>query len=254
MLAFLRKIRRSLIDSRSGQKYLLYAIGEIVLVMTGILLALQVSNWNENKKLDHKEAQLVKALHTELLLNYDYHEGYLNSILRIENTCRSVLKGIGQREDIISLDSLKKLISGLGLPLYTQKTAKFEQVIEGEDFNIIRNDSLRVLLMDYNSRIKLVGLNNINSFENWQKIMEHLNQHSSRRAILSNNSSSRFAKINDIGETTFPVDIFDLFNDLVFENLIVERLENNEYWFARMERFQDQLALIIDFIEKNYEV
>ena len=56
MLTFLRKIRRSLIQSGSSQnpsssasKYLLYAVGEIALVMIGILLALQVNNWNEGR-------------------------------------------------------------------------------------------------------------------------------------------------------------------------------------------------------------
>jgi hypothetical protein len=42
MFTFLRKIRRSLVDSGSASKYLVYALGEILLVMIGILLALQV--------------------------------------------------------------------------------------------------------------------------------------------------------------------------------------------------------------------
>ncbi len=50
MLTYLRNIRKSLIDSRSVRKYVLYAFGEIFLVMIGILLALQVNRWNENRK------------------------------------------------------------------------------------------------------------------------------------------------------------------------------------------------------------
>ncbi|MDG2450369.1 MAG: DUF6090 family protein, partial [Saprospiraceae bacterium] len=50
MLIFLKKIRKSLIDSGSTQKYLLYAIGEITLVVIGILIALQINNWNEESK------------------------------------------------------------------------------------------------------------------------------------------------------------------------------------------------------------
>jgi hypothetical protein len=51
MLTFLRKIRRSLIESGAARKYLLYAIGEIALVVIGILIALQINNWNEERKM-----------------------------------------------------------------------------------------------------------------------------------------------------------------------------------------------------------
>ena len=50
MLTFLRKIRRSLIDSGSTGKYLMYALGEVLLVVLGILIALQINNWNEERK------------------------------------------------------------------------------------------------------------------------------------------------------------------------------------------------------------
>ena len=50
MLTFFRKIRKALLESGSTQKYLLYAIGEIALVVIGILIALQINNWNEWRK------------------------------------------------------------------------------------------------------------------------------------------------------------------------------------------------------------
>lgn len=64
MLTFLRKIRRSLIESGNAGKYMAYAIGEILLVMIGILLALQVNNWNETRS---KQTQITTYL--ENLLN-----------------------------------------------------------------------------------------------------------------------------------------------------------------------------------------
>lgn len=61
MLTFLRKIRKSLIESSSFRKYMLYAIGEIGLVVIGILIALQINSWHEN--------QTNKKLEKELLIN-----------------------------------------------------------------------------------------------------------------------------------------------------------------------------------------
>ena len=68
MLAFLRKIRRSLIESGSTRKYLLYAIGEIALIVIGILIALQINNWNEFRKERKKESVIIKSLNDELAM------------------------------------------------------------------------------------------------------------------------------------------------------------------------------------------
>ena len=50
MINFFRKIRKQFADDNKPLKYLRYAIGEIVLVVIGILIALQINNWNEEKK------------------------------------------------------------------------------------------------------------------------------------------------------------------------------------------------------------
>jgi hypothetical protein len=67
MFTLLRKIRQSLIKPGQFQKYLFYAIGEILLVMIGILLALHVNNWNENKKLEKAEIKLLKEMRAALI-------------------------------------------------------------------------------------------------------------------------------------------------------------------------------------------
>lgn len=71
MITFFRRIRQKLIDSGSVTKYLLYAIGEILLVVIGILIALQVNNWNENRKVRASEAEILKNLRIELISNRD---------------------------------------------------------------------------------------------------------------------------------------------------------------------------------------
>ena len=50
MIAFFRKFRERFLSKNHLGKYLLYALGEVLLVMVGILLALQVDNWNEQLK------------------------------------------------------------------------------------------------------------------------------------------------------------------------------------------------------------
>jgi hypothetical protein len=67
MLKFFRKIRKKLIEQENVRKYLLYAIGEILLVVIGILIALQINNWNEEKKMDRMVLQALSEIREDLV-------------------------------------------------------------------------------------------------------------------------------------------------------------------------------------------
>ncbi|MEH6620929.1 DUF6090 family protein [Maribacter arcticus] len=62
MIKFFRKIRKNLLNEGKTTKYFKYAIGEIVLVVIGILIALQINNWNENRKENHKLSDIYSNL------------------------------------------------------------------------------------------------------------------------------------------------------------------------------------------------
>ena len=71
MIKFFRSIRKKLLSENRFSKYLLYAIGEIILVMIGILLALQVNNWNNERIEQAKEQVLLKNLQVDFKNNID---------------------------------------------------------------------------------------------------------------------------------------------------------------------------------------
>jgi hypothetical protein len=62
MIKFFRKIRQKMLMENKFSKYLLYAIGEIILVVIGILIALQINNWNENRKDSIEERAILESL------------------------------------------------------------------------------------------------------------------------------------------------------------------------------------------------
>jgi len=66
MINFFRKIRKKLADDNKPLKYARYAIGEIVLVVIGILIALSINNWNENRKTEIKIKSSLVALRSDL--------------------------------------------------------------------------------------------------------------------------------------------------------------------------------------------
>ncbi|WP_299164811.1 DUF6090 family protein, partial [uncultured Eudoraea sp.] len=62
MINFFRRIRKKLADDNKPLKYMRYAIGEIVLVVIGILIALSINNWNDYRKDRIEEKNLYKTL------------------------------------------------------------------------------------------------------------------------------------------------------------------------------------------------
>ena len=80
MIKIFRRIRQSLLSENSFGKYLVYAFGEIILVVIGILLALQINNWNEAKKVEETKVKTLALIKEELLSNqqsidnvFEYH-------------------------------------------------------------------------------------------------------------------------------------------------------------------------------------
>jgi uncharacterized membrane protein YgaE (UPF0421/DUF939 family) len=68
MIKFFRKIREKMLVKNKFSKYLLYAIGEIILVVIGILIALSINNWNENRKNTIEEKAILESLYENLNL------------------------------------------------------------------------------------------------------------------------------------------------------------------------------------------
>ena len=67
MFKFFRRIRQGLLAENKFSKYLLYALGEIILVVIGILIALQINNWNEASKQDRVIREVLSEIREDLL-------------------------------------------------------------------------------------------------------------------------------------------------------------------------------------------
>jgi len=78
MIKFFRKIRQKLLSENKFSKYLIYAIGEIFLVVLGILIALQINNWNENRKQQNKLQQNYHEILADLKRERDYANFIIN--------------------------------------------------------------------------------------------------------------------------------------------------------------------------------
>ncbi len=83
MIAFIRKFRRQLLSSKSFSKYLLNAVGEIVLEVIGILIALEINNNNDLEKEREKELHYLENIKSDLNFNLQELDRYIG----IRNQC-----------------------------------------------------------------------------------------------------------------------------------------------------------------------
>ncbi len=86
MINFFRKIRKKLADDNMPLKYTRYAIGEIVLVVIGILIALQINNWNEDNK--------------ERLVEKQRYQNLLNDLVNDEANIDQMMADLIQKQDL----------------------------------------------------------------------------------------------------------------------------------------------------------
>jgi hypothetical protein len=134
--------------SAKAGKYLRYAIGEILLVMIGILLALQVNNWNEKRKTEEKELKLLIELKDDLIETKNDLLTDIDRISPILETTNSLYKAI--LADQISDADPYKLPQGflIQYPILYPKLSALE-AIQSEGIAIISNDKLRKKITDF---------------------------------------------------------------------------------------------------------
>jgi len=242
-----------MIETGSTSRYLLYAIGEILLVMIGILLALQVNNWNERRQLLAQENEIVFALKEEMHLNRDYLDELLvDNILKAQNACRMYLQHTGLAGMPISSDTFNYYLTHTATSFFAPRTAKFEQVINGEDFNLIQDDSLRHLLTEYKTRMQYANSLHIGARKSWDELNDYLGEHYSVRRTVSI-ANQLYKHLNDIGDTSFDFDLEKILKDPHFENIITERLVNLDYWRRRVNQFLRHTDLTLMYLEENYK-
>ena len=104
MINFFRKTRKKMADDNKPMKYMRYAIGEIVLVVIGILIALQINNWNENRKQRIEEIKILTNLRDDLEktveevdASREFNEVTIEEINKIENYSKS---GLGYSDEL----------------------------------------------------------------------------------------------------------------------------------------------------------
>ena len=144
MIKFFRKIRYDLMETGKTGKYFKYAIGEIILVVIGILIALSINNWNENRKETNYEQKILK----ELKSDFSYNKSELNrNIIKatsLAHNSDSLLVLFNLPKDEVDPSIFFNYWRKLGgYSTYNPSNGALNNLISSGNLNIIKNDSLR---------------------------------------------------------------------------------------------------------------
>ena len=151
MIKFFRRIRQKLVSENKVSKYLLYAIGEIALVMIGILLALQVNDWNENKKND----TIIKN-NTVLLI-----ESLVADSIYIVNRKLAIQKDLAVVNDIkkratmpnVKIDTLIKIAKdeyiGMISGVFFKNQTAFNTILVSGEINLFEKELMQEIYNMY---------------------------------------------------------------------------------------------------------
>ena len=254
MLFFLRKIRKSLFSENRFTSYLLYAIGEILLVVIGILIALQINTWNENRKLKSEEHLLLSNLRVS----------FERKLSELEN------KNKGREKNISSIQELLEIISADDKGVSDEDMFRFrgdlfiwyavneefsviEMLFNSGKINTISNVSIKSKLIEWPDKME--------EMLEEQRVVQHLVVEEINPLFRKYVSTSHFR--NDliryrnseekIIQSPFPIDIDGLLKDRLSESLITEKLIYLQTNIQDTEVLIKDAKIILELIEQALE-
>ncbi|RIA09060.1 hypothetical protein OE09_0888 [Flavobacteriaceae bacterium MAR_2010_72] len=237
MIKFFRHIRQRLLSENKFRKYLLYALGEIILVMIGILLAFQVSSWKEQRDNKKLELQMMADLNSEFRNNLTKIKASINQYEGTEQAIRLLMSKMKASPEVLKHINSDSLIA-IAIDVFdyrpTQNT--LTEILSTGNLKLISKDSLKYKLLDWSAE-----LNEIN--EAWLTL-DDFNQRMVIPYLTENASMRNIDKYSLMAweeKSKFEIDYNKLFHDLKFEN----HLDNLGWSVVNYKMVLDRLELVI---------
>ena len=238
MIKFFRKIRQQLLTENKLGKYLLYAVGEIVLVVIGILIALSLNNWNQKQKEIKTETLSLNNLVSDLGEQVAILDDYIQYESTYTENGINVLKHYAKHKAFKNVGGiLSKLNSLTSRRSFNPINATFEELKSTGNIGLIRNEVIKKNIIRYYNELEKLSLivsnNNINLIDgitNPVIIKQTIFTSASTNSDLSeiNDSifdSESFKELRSTSEKILsnPENALNLFNVIELRTLIASR-------------------------------
>ena len=259
MLTFLRRIRKGLLNDGATSKYLLYAIGEIALVVIGILIALQINNWNQQLKEREQEKKLLVQLKNEYDTNLKQLDSKIATRKIIIQSAKDILSYIDNPQTVIK-DSL--FIKMNGLAFATTYDPIENDLVSSGRMDIIKNEKLKELLTKWSSDVVQVKEAEAIYWDHWHDIFQPMlwktglerslstsywNTIGDRDFLLKNDRIEAY----DLGRSKHEIEISELLNSIELEFISAKAIGANI--FINLESFtlREQIIEILTILNQE---
>ena len=219
-MKFFRKIRQKLFAENKFSKYLLYAIGEIILVVIGILIALAINNYNQERSLRYKEQVYLEGLREE----FQTSKLKLKELIQVNRNNYSGAKKLVQlsaNNDTTSEEEFSEILySTFSFDIsFNPNNSLLNEMINSGSLKDIQNRELRERLTNWFSRLEESDRQEEDLGSQREKVLEIFNSnHYSLRTILDQTN------VNDeigLPESENQKSNLELLNSTKFENMVL---------------------------------
>ena len=235
MIKFFRQIRYNLMETGKTSKYLKYAIGEIILVVIGILIALQINNWNQERINQRERTEMLSKLNSEFKENKRVLEDFRLAEREAINAQIVLINLVGSSREELSSHNLDSLFFE-SFPSNEMAFANnaISNIVENGGLNLVKDETITTLLYKWSSlgEIMKTRLTKLDAWNNDQ-FLPFLKSYMSFREM------DNYANYEWAGPSKVKPDYYPLFQKIELENLL-----DNSLWLHQ------QIAVRIDETEK----
>lgn len=242
MVIFFRKIRQKLLSDGQLKIYTIYAVGEMLLVTIGILLALQVDNWNKDRLESLEEKRLLSAISEEMQTNrFRNSEGQKNhgEVIAAAERLLAVINNSARRT---STEQLDKDIQILMRRWFGSAAYSTYDVLTGAgQLGMLSSVELRNKLADLELQMELLGRYETIQAEFIDEQMSPFLNHSMDRLP----GSADWLELSDsLSESRFSTSYEDLLNNRTFSNLLIDLIRHTRPVIVIYVRIGKMVTLI----------
>jgi hypothetical protein len=233
-------MRQNLIMESKTAKYFKYAIGEIILVVIGILIALSINNWNEQRKSMLQEVNILTKLNRDLKANLIEIQGLKEMTEDRIKASQTILNYFEEYKAVD--DSLKRCFELINTDDLFNNANTTYKYIENQGVSILRNDSIL-------SKITWMYERHFKNIENREKINWEILTNDLRPLmdIYLEVSKPQKKDFNEVYELNKPIDMETLSENKQFKNVIVR---NMNFMLLRLRWQTETIIELEDLIQE----